>query len=148
MNLSNLSSPRGARSGRKRLGRGESSGRGKTAGRGNKGQKSRTGRGKIKAYFQGGQIPLIRRIPKFGFTNIFRVEPTIVNLKDLDGFDAGTVVDLASLKARGMAKGSKGLLKILGQGELKKALTVKANAFSKKALDAIQKAGGIAEVVK
>ncbi len=148
MNLSNLISPRGARSDRKRLGRGESSGRGKTAGRGNKGQKSRTGRGKIKGYFQGGQIPLIRRIPKFGFTNIFRVEPTIVNLRDLEIFDAGSVVDLGALTDRGVVKNSKGALKVLGQGELKKALTVKAQAFSKKALEAIQKAGGTAEVVK
>jgi large subunit ribosomal protein L15 len=148
MNLSNLKAPRGARQNRKRLGRGESSGLGKTAGKGHKGQKSRSGNGKIGAQFEGGQIPLIRRLPKFGFTNIFRVEPSIINLDDLEKFEAGSVVDLKFLEERGLVKNFKGILKVLGQGEIKKALTVKANAFSKKALEAIQKAGGTAEVLK
>jgi large subunit ribosomal protein L15 len=149
MNLSNLKPPAGSRRPNKRRGRGESSGLGKTAGRGHKGMGSRKGNGKISAGFEGGQTPLIRRLPKFGFTNVFRKERAVVNLSDLEKFDAGAVVDYAALHSKGLVpKNSEGGVKVLGKGELKKALTVKAGAFSKTASDKIQKAGGTAEVVK
>jgi large subunit ribosomal protein L15 len=148
MKLSAIRAPRGARKGKKRLGRGESSGRGKTSGRGNKGQGSRSG-SKFGANFEGGQMPLIRRLPKFGFTNTRRKEFAVVNLKDLARFENGAVVDRAALATQGLIKGSyKGPVKILGKGEIQKPLTVKATAFSKSAMEAISKAGGKAELVE
>jgi len=147
MKLSALHPPKGARRKTKRLGRGESSGQGKTAGRGHKGQLSRSGK-KLRPDFEGGQMSLFRRLPKFGFTNVFRKEIPIVNLLDLKRFDSGSTVDLATLKKAGLIKKKYvGPYKVLGKGELDRALTVKANAFSKQASERIQKAGGKAEVL-
>jgi large subunit ribosomal protein L15 len=149
MNLSNLKPVPGSKEKHKRVGRGESSGLGKTSGRGNKGQKSRTGNGKISAFFEGGQVPITRRLPKFGFANIHRREQAVVNLSTLNAFDAGAVVDAKILQEKGLVKKKlPGGLKVLGDGELKKAITVKAQAFSAKAKEQIEKAGGKAEVVK
>lgn len=148
MRLSGMKTPKGSRKARKRLGRGESSGRGKTSGRGHKGQLSRSGH-KFGAGFEGGQMPLVRRIPKFGFTNPGKKIWVIVNLKDLDRFQEGSVIDLASLKNEGLIKKKyEGPFKILGKGEIKKPLTVRATAFSKAAMEAIQKAGGKAEPLR
>lgn len=147
MNLSELKAPKGSRKARKRVGRGESSGRGKTSGKGHKGQNSRSG-SKFNANFEGGQMPLFRRVPKFGFKNIRKKIFAIVNLKDLDGFKDGSTVDVNALKTEGLVKENfKGPVKILGKGEIKKPLNVKATAFSQTAKDAIQKAGGTAEVL-
>ncbi len=147
MDLSTLKGPKGARRPRKRLGRGESSGWGKTAGRGHKGQKARSGK-KLSADFEGGQMPLFRRLPKFGFINPFKKQVEIIHLRDLDRFEEGSVVDLETLKKAGLVrKKYDGLFKILGKGELKKPLTVKASAFSEGATKAIVAAGGKAEVV-
>ena len=149
MDLSNLKPPRGARRNRKRRGRGESSGLGRQSGRGNKGQGSRTGNGKISASFEGGQIPLIRRSPKFGFTNIYRKERAFVNVGDLDRFAAGTVVDPGLLREKGIVRKKRpGGVKVLGNGKLTKALTVKAHAFSAKAAELIQKVGGKTEILE
>ncbi len=117
MRLSGLKAPKGSRKARKRLGRGESSGRGKTSGRGHKGQLSRSGH-KFGAGFEGGQMPLVRRIPKFGFSNPGRKTYAIVNLKDLDRFQEGSVIDLASLQNEGLIKKKyEGPFKILGKGD-------------------------------
>ncbi len=130
---------------RKRVGRGPGSGHGKTAGRGNKGQKSRSGY-RHQRGFEGGQMPLHRRLPKRGFTNIFRVEYDIVNIGDLDRFDAGTAVNPAALAELRLARRNR-LVKILGDGELKKALTVSAHKFSASAKARIEAAGGSCEVL-
>ena len=131
----------------KRLGRGIGSGLGKTSGKGHKGQWARSGGG-VRPGFEGGQMPLTRRAPKRGFNNKFRKEYAIVNLEQLAGFEAGTVVDYELLFACGLIKEVKNAvgLKVLGDGELNVALTVKANKFSAKAKEAIEKAGGTAEV--
>jgi large subunit ribosomal protein L15 len=127
---------------RKRIGRGIGSGSGKTSGRGHKGQGSRSGASR-KPGFEGGQMPLYRRVPKRGFTNArFRTEYTIVNVRDLEVFDAGTVVDLDAILAKGLTSLETKLLKVLGMGELTKKLTVKAQKFSKSAADKIVAAGG------
>lgn len=136
----------GATHHRKRLGRGPGSGHGKTAGRGNKGQKSRTGYSHMRG-FEGGQMPLHRRLPKRGFTNIFRKEYDPVNLSSLDGFEAGEPITPERLHARGLA-GKNARIKILGDGELKKALTVRAHKFSASAKEKIEKAGGRCEVIE
>jgi large subunit ribosomal protein L15 len=166
MSLSNLTPAAGAvtkygnRKSRKRKGRGVGTGNGKTAGRGHKGQKSRSGGG-IAAGFEGGQMPLHRRLPKRGFTNIFAKDWSIVNLETLDSrFDAGETVDAASLAAKGLiwsrwVRPGEGkekvlethLVKVLGRGEMTKKLSVKANKFSKSAAEAIVAAGGEAEVI-
>jgi large subunit ribosomal protein L15 len=147
MKLSAMRAPKGSRKDRKRLGRGESSGRGKTAGRGNKGQGSRSG-SKFGANFEGGQMPLFRRVPKFGFKSLNKKIFAIVNLKDLERFKDGSVVDLPALQAEGLIRASyRGAVKVLGKGEIKKPLTVKATAFSKSAMEAISKAGGNTEVL-
>jgi large subunit ribosomal protein L15 len=130
---------------RKRVGRGPGSGHGKTAGRGNKGQKSRSGYRHMRG-FEGGQMPLHRRVPKRGFTNIFRVEYDIVNLGDLDRFDAGASVTPQSLADARLTRKSRPV-KILGDGELKKALTVSAHKFSASAKARIEAAGGRCEVL-
>ncbi len=147
MDLSNLSPAKGAVKKRKRLGRGPGSGHGKTSGRGHKGSGQRAG-GNVKAGFEGGQMPLQRRLPKHGFRNPFRVEYTVVNLADLETqFEGGTSVDPEVLLQRGMVrKGQR--VKILATGELKKALNVKAHAFSEKARSGIEAAGGSAEVIE
>jgi large subunit ribosomal protein L15 len=146
MKLHELQYTEGARKARKRVGRGTSSGSGKTAGRGTKGQNSRSGGGK-KPGFEGGQLPLFKRIPKRGFTNFNRVEYTVVNLQQLQVFEAGSTVCPKSLKEAGIIKKELDGIKILGNGELDKALTVKAHKFSKSALAAIEAAGGKTEVI-
>ncbi|MEO8432229.1 MAG: 50S ribosomal protein L15 [Acidobacteriota bacterium] len=131
---------------RKRLGRGPGSGHGKTAGRGNKGQKSRSGY-RHQRGFEGGQMPLHRRVPKRGFTNIFRVEYDIVNLSDLDRFEAGQEVNPETLHVRRLARKNRPV-KILGDGEIGKALTVSAHKFSASAQAKIEAAGGRCEVIE
>ncbi len=144
--LNHLKPAKGANRKNKRVGRGIGSGHGKTATRGYKGQKSRSG-SSIRPGFEGGQMPLHRRLPKRGFTNIFRKEYAVVNLVDLAGLEAGSVVDPAMLKNNGILKKLKDGVKILGEGELRHALHIKADRFSKTALEKIQKAGGTAEVI-
>ncbi len=145
--LSNLTPPRGAKHARKRLGRGQATGQGTTAGRGQKGQGSRSGGVKSKG-FEGGQMPLQRRLPKRGFKNPFRLEFEAVNVGALaERFAAGEVADPESICARGMAPRRTELLKVLGEGEIKHALTVKAHAFSKSAEEKIKAAGGSVEVI-
>ena len=148
MNLSNLApAPGGETKRRKRLGRGPGSGQGKTAGRGHKGRGARSG-GNTPPGYEGGQMPLQRRLPKRGFHNPFRVEFAVVNLGQLEArFEAGAVVDAAALHARGLVRGARRPIKILADGELKKPLTVKAEKFSAKARARLEAAGGTAEVV-
>ena len=147
MKLHELSPAAGSTKERKRIGRGAGSGQGKTAGKGHKGQKARAGRG-MRAGFEGGQMPLQRRLPKRGFNNIFRKEIVAVNVADLEArFDNGAVVDVESLKQVGLVKNSFDGIKILGNGELTKKLTVKADAFSESAKQKIEAAGGNAEVI-
>ncbi len=141
LNLSNLSPHPGSRKQRKRIGRGPGSGHGKTASRGHKGYKARSG-SSIKPGFEGGQMPLQRRLPKRGFTNIFRKEYAIVNLQDLSGFEAGSKIDKAALVEAGLVKKSAELVKILGNGEISNALTVAVNKVSKSAQQKIEAAGG------
>jgi large subunit ribosomal protein L15 len=146
MDLSDLKPAPGSRSSRKRLGRGPGSGNGKTAGRGHKGKGARSG-GNTHPRFEGGQMPLQRRLPKRGFHNPFREVFTIVNLAKLEAaFESGAVVDPETLAARGLVRRNQ-KVKVLGQGTLSKALTVKAHAFSESAKAAIGKAGGNAEVM-
>ena len=142
--LHDLSPSQGSHRNRKRVGRGMGSGLGKTAGRGQKGQKARSG-GKVSPHFEGGQMPLHRRIPKRGFTNINRVEYQVVNLRDLEALDGAVTV--ASLKAAGLIGNVRKPVKVLGQGELTKALSVEAHAFSKSAKEKIEAAGGSVAVV-
>lgn len=146
MKLHELKYTEGARKNGKRVGRGTSSGTGKTAGKGQKGQKARSG-GLKKPGFEGGQTPLFMRLPKRGFTNVNRVEYAIVNVESLNRFEADTVVDLAALMECGLVKKELDGLKILGNGKLEVALTVKANKFSKSAVAAIEAAGGKTEVI-
>lgn len=135
----------GSRTRRMRLGRGDGSGKGGTSGKGHKGQKARSG-GFHKRGFEGGQLPLSRRLPKRGFTNFTRQEYSVVNLKDLVELKANTVVDAQYLKANGYIKRGAKRIKVLGSGDLKSGLTIKADAFSATALDKIKKAGGKVEV--
>ncbi len=132
----------------KRVGRGTSSGHGKTSGRGHKGQKSRSGGG-VRPGFEGGQMPLIRRMPKRGFTNIFAKQYAIVNVEDLNRFDENTIITPELLINEGVVKRSKAVdgIKVLGDGELNKKLTVKAHKFSKTAAEKIEAAGGKVEVI-
>jgi len=147
MKLHDISPTPGSRKSRKRVGRGDSSGYGKTAGRGEKGQKSRTG-STSRPFFEGGQIPLFRRLPKRGFKNADRVIYAIVNLGVLEeNFAAGEVVDLDSLHAKKLLGKGETLVKVLANGELTKALTVKAAKFSAAATAKIEAAGGKAEVI-
>lgn len=143
--LERLCPPKGAVRKRKRIGRGNASGWGRNAGRGEKGQKSRAGSG-VRPGFEGGQMPLQRRMPKRGFHNRFRIENRIVNLADLERvFKADEVVDVAALIERGLIKSAKTPVKILGKGDISIALTVKADKFSKTALEKIKAAGGSVE---
>ena len=144
-NLSNLRAPKKANTGRKRVGRGMGSGMGKTSTRGHKGQRSRSGSHMMRG-FEGGQMPLHRRLPKRGFTNIFRVEYTIVNLERIAGLGV-TEIALDDYKKLGLASSKKALIKILGAGELNAAITVHAHKFSKTATEKIEKAGGKAIVL-
>jgi len=148
LHLHNLKPRAGAKHRKKRLGAGESSGHGKTSGRGGKGQSARSG-SSIRMGFEGGQMPLIRRLPKRGFNNnAFRTSYLPIDLDTLNQFDNGATVDEATLRGSGAARGQKLLrIKILGDGELTKKLHVKATAFSAKAKEAIEKLGGTAEVV-
>ncbi|MBQ3498213.1 MAG: 50S ribosomal protein L15 [Acutalibacteraceae bacterium] len=147
MKLHELSPAPGSTSERKRIGRGPASGQGKTAGKGHKGQKARAGRG-MRAGFEGGQMPLQRRIPKRGFVNIFAKEIAIVNLSAIDEkFADGAVVDVEALIEAGLVKKALDGVKVLGNGEISKKLTVKANAFSESAKAKIEAAGGKAEVI-
>jgi len=145
--LHNLKPAEGATRKRKRVGRGPGSGNGKTAGRGHKGQRSRSGYSR-RYGFEGGQMPLARRIPKRGFTNIFRVGYQVVNLRDLDRmFSDGDTITPELLEEKGLIRGGKKPLKVLASGELGKKLTVQAHAFSKNAQAAIEAAGGSCETV-
>jgi large subunit ribosomal protein L15 len=147
MPLNNLRPPRGAKHSKKRIGRGQGSGQGKTAGRGHKGAKSRSGF-KFKRGFEGGQMPLHRRVPKRGFHNPFRVEYEVVNLDTLASkFDAGAVVTPDLLRERGLVASGSRPIKILARGEVGKALTVRAHKFSGKAAEKIQAAGGQTEAI-
>jgi large subunit ribosomal protein L15 len=144
MELSNLKPKKSSRHAVKRVGRGPGSGNGKTAGRGEKGQKSRTGFSRMRG-FEGGQMPLHRRLPKRGFTNIFRTEYNVLNLSSLADVKE-TELTLEKLAALGLTK-KKGLLKILGNGEISTAITVHAHKFSKSAQEKIERAGGKAVVL-
>lgn len=142
VHLGNLAAPAGSRKERVRRGRGIGSGLGKTSGRGGKGQTARSGKGRPKG-FEGGQTPLQRRIPKFGFNRAFRRAFAVVNVEVLDShFASGDTVEIESLIAKGIVRSSETLLKILGEGTLTKKLTVKAHRFSKNAVQKINQAGG------
>jgi large subunit ribosomal protein L15 len=146
MDLSNLKPSERSRFTKKRVGRGQGSGNGKTAGRGHKGAQSRSGYS-FKRGFEGGQMPLHRRVPKRGFHNPFRVEYSVVNLDTLaERFEEGTTITPELLRERGMAPG-KGLIKVLARGDINKKLTVQAHKFSGKAAEKIAAAGGAAEVL-
>ena len=146
MNLNELKYTQGSRSSKKRICRGLGSGLGKNGGSGNKGQKSRSGGG-VRPGFEGGQNPIYRRLPKRGFTNFTKVEYDVVNVRDLNKFENETVVTPTLLVEKGLLPTSYNNVKILGDGELKVALTVKANKFSKAAEAAITSAGGTIEVI-
>jgi len=144
MDLNTLKPALGSTKDRKRIGRGTGSGHGKTATKGHKGQKARSG-GSIKAGFEGGQMPLQRRLPKRGFTPLERIEYAVVNLKQLDVFETGATVDAVALVAKGLIKNASRNVKILGNGEITKSLTVSATKFSQSAKDKIIAAGGTVE---
>lgn len=146
MKLHELKPAEGSRQERNRVGRGSSSGNGKTAGRGQKGQKARSGGG-VRLGFEGGQTPLFMRLPKRGFTNVNRKEYAVVNLDILNRFEDGTEVSALTLVEAGIVKDEKSGIKVLGNGELTKKLTVKAAKFSKTAEEAIVAAGGSVEVI-
>lgn len=146
MKLHELRAPEGSTKKSKRKGRGTATGQGKTAGRGMNGQNSRSGGG-TRLGFEGGQMPLYRRIPKRGFTNIWGKEYTILNVDDLNSFESGTVITPELLKECGLAKQVIDGIKILGEGNLEKSVTVRAHKFSKTAIEKIESAGGKAEVI-
>ena len=147
MKLHELTPAEGSTKVAKRIGRGHGSGNGKTAGKGHKGQKARSG-GSIRPGFEGGQMPLQRRVPKRGFNNIFAAKAAIVNLGDIDArFEAGAVVDAQALMDCGLVKDCKNGVKVLGNGEMTKSLTIQAKSFSKSAQDKIEGAGGKSEVI-
>jgi large subunit ribosomal protein L15 len=146
MDLSNLNYPDGARKTRKRKGRGVGSGNGKTAGRGHNGYYSRGG-SKHRAAFEGGQMPLQRRVPKFGFTNINKVEYQIINIGSLNSLEADSSVTIDLMLEKGLIDNKTQPVKILGNGELSVKLSVSAHKFSKSAVESIEKAGGSTEVL-
>lgn len=147
MDLSNLKPPSGATHAKKRVGRGPGTGHGKTAGRGHKGAQSRSGY-KRRRGFEGGQMPIHRRVPKRGFHNPFRVEYAVVNLDTIaDRFEAGAVVTPELLRERGLVRGAQAKIKVLGRGDIAKTLTVRAHKFSGKAAGKIAAAGGAAETL-
>jgi large subunit ribosomal protein L15 len=146
LSINTLKPARGANRKNKRVGRGMGSGHGKTSTRGYKGQKSRSG-SSIRPGFEGGQMPLHRRLPKRGFNNLFRKEYAVINLEKLAAFEAGAQVDPEILKSRGFVKDLQDGLKVLGDGELPHALHVRAHKFSKSAAEKIQKVGGTIEVI-
>lgn len=146
MKLTDLRPAKGAKTARKRVGRGEGSGLGKTSGKGNKGLKARSGGG-TKPGYEGGQMSLQRRLPKRGFVNVFREEMAIVNVKELNRFEAGSVVDAEALRREGLVKGScPGGVKLLGNGEVTRKLDVKVDRASKAAVEKVVAAGGTVEV--
>ena len=145
MKLHELSPVEGSKKNSKRIGRGHGSDWGKTAGKGHKGQKARSGGG-VRPGFEGGQMPLQRRLPKRGFNNIFAKELAVVNIASLNAFENGDVVDAAALKAKGIVKKELDGIKILGNGKLEKKLTVKVAAVSASAKEKIETAGGAVEV--
>jgi large subunit ribosomal protein L15 len=144
MKLNELAPAKGANRNRKRLGRGVGSGHGKTAGRGSKGQRSRSGGG-VRPGFEGGQMPIHRRLPKRGFTNIFKKKVAIVNLQDLHDFESGSRVDAAVLMQAGLVKGDYDAIKLLGKGEVAVPLTIRLDMVSKGAGEKITAAGGSIE---
>ena len=147
MKLHELEKNIGAKHSKKRVGRGSGSGLGKTSGRGQKGQKARSG-GSINPVFEGGQLPLYRRLPKRGFSNYpFKKEYAVIKLSDLNVFEDGTVVTPALLKEKGIVKKQLSGIKVLGEGQLDKKITVQAHKFSKSALDKINESGSKAEVI-
>jgi large subunit ribosomal protein L15 len=147
MALNNLRPPKGAKHAKKRVGRGPGSGHGKTASRGSKGAKSRSGY-RFRRGFEGGQTPLHRRVPKRGFHNPFRIEYAVVNLDTLaEAFDGSAPVTPDLLREQGLVRGAAALVKVLGRGEVSKALTVRAHKFSGSAAEKIAAAGGVAEVI-
>jgi large subunit ribosomal protein L15 len=147
MDLSNLKPAQGSKHSKKRVGRGPGSGNGKTAGRGHKGAQSRSGYS-YKRGFEGGQMPLHRRVPKRGFNNIFRIEYAVVNLDQLDAqFEKGATVSPETLRETGLIRGKRLPIKVLGRGEVTKALTVQAHKFSGKAAEKLAAAGGTAEAI-
>ena len=147
MKLYNIKPAEGATKTRKRLGRGIGSGTGKTSGKGHKGQNARSGGG-VRPGFEGGQLPLFRRLPKRGFSNaLFKTEYAVINLSDLNKFEDGTEITPELLKDMGLVKKQLDGIKVLGNGELTKKLTVKASMFSKTAKEKIEKNGGKAEVI-
>jgi large subunit ribosomal protein L15 len=147
MELSNLKPKKTSRHAVKRIGRGPGSGHGKTSGRGEKGQKSRTGFSRMRG-FEGGQMPLHRRLPKRGFTNIFKKVHAVVNLSDLERFDSGSTIDEGALRQAGLVKGKNDGIKILGNGKLSKKLTVQATKFSETARKQIEAAGGTCQEIQ
>ncbi len=146
MKLNELSPAKGSRKAPKRLGRGVGSGTGKTAGRGTKGYNSRSGGG-VRPGYEGGQMPLQRRLPKRGFTNIFKKNIAIINVRDLARFENGSLVDAEALIQVGLVKGKRDGIKLLGHGEIKYAVDVKVNQISKNAREKIEAAGGKVEVI-
>jgi large subunit ribosomal protein L15 len=146
MKLNELSPPKGARKAVKRLGRGPGSGHGKTACRGSNGQKSRSG-GNIRPGYEGGQMPLQRRLPKRGFTNIFKKEYVIVNIRDLGRFEKGAVVDKAALMEAGLLRRNSDIVKLLGQGAIDYPLVLKVDRCSRSAREKLEAAGGKVEVI-
>jgi len=146
MRIQELSPLQRSRKSRKRVGRGVGSGHGRTSCRGHKGQKARSG-GTIVPGFEGGQMPLQRRLPKRGFTNIFRKEVAVVNLKDLNRFEASDIVDLAALKRVGLVRKGEEKVKILGKGEVAQPLTLKVDQVSRTAKEKIESAGGKVELL-
>ena len=147
MKLHELEKNIGAKQARKRVGRGPGSGLGKTCGRGQKGQKARSG-GSINPVFEGGQLPLYRRLPKRGFTNhMFKTEYAVINVSDLNRFNNGDVITPALLKEKGIIKKQLSGIKVLGNGKLEKKLTIQANKFTKSALEKIKESGSKAEVI-
>lgn len=146
--LSRLSPPPGAVQKKKRKGRGESSGWGKTAGKGHKGSKARQGGGKPARGFEGGQMPLARRLPKRGFKSLNRIEYVVINLGELESFEAGAVVDLNELRSRGLVKKRGDRLKVLADGELGAGVTIRAHRFSQAAVEKVTAAGGSIELIE
>lgn len=146
MRLDELSPPAGSRKTRKRLGRGVGSGSGKTAGRGTKGHKSRSGGG-VRPGFEGGQMPLHRRLPKRGFSNIFKKNFAIINIRDLAKFEKDSIVDETALIQSRLIRGRRDGIKLLGQGEIEHPLTIKVNKASKAAIEKITRVGGKIEVL-
>jgi large subunit ribosomal protein L15 len=147
MKLNELSPAKGSRKAPKRVGRGVGSGSGKTAGRGTKGYNARSGGG-VRPGYEGGQMPLQRRLPKRGFTNIFKKKIAVINVRDLAKFEIGAVVDTDALVQAGLVKGKRDGVKLLGHGEIKYSLEVKVNQISKSAREKIEAAGGKVEVIE